>query len=269
MNYHSDSWIMDRVREHYNDALEYFPEDRIVCMVLQGSQNYGLDTQKSDIDTRLIVCPTFYDLAMNKQPVSSTHIRVNDEHIDFKDTRLAIQLFKKQNLNFLECLFSPYAIVNPIYADEWNRLVEVRERIARYNPRQAVKSMQGVAYTKYKQLENDSPAHAEDIKKFGYSTKELCHLKRIEEYLARYIGGKQYADCLISGSPAFLKDVKYGVFDLYDAREMADIAIKRIDAMADKFLLTCDSKVDEEVNALLDDVQYNIMKIAIEKEIGD
>lgn len=34
MNYHSDEWIMDRIREHYNDALEYFPEDRIVCLVL-------------------------------------------------------------------------------------------------------------------------------------------------------------------------------------------------------------------------------------------
>ena len=30
MNYHSDEWIMDRVREHYNEALEHFPEDRIV-----------------------------------------------------------------------------------------------------------------------------------------------------------------------------------------------------------------------------------------------
>lgn len=30
MNFHSDEWIMDRVQEHYNEALEHFPEDRIV-----------------------------------------------------------------------------------------------------------------------------------------------------------------------------------------------------------------------------------------------
>lgn len=30
MNYHSDKYIMDGVREHYNEALEYFPEDSIV-----------------------------------------------------------------------------------------------------------------------------------------------------------------------------------------------------------------------------------------------
>lgn len=41
MNYHSDNWIMDRVREHYNEALEFFPEDRIVGIFYQGSGNYG------------------------------------------------------------------------------------------------------------------------------------------------------------------------------------------------------------------------------------
>jgi hypothetical protein len=34
-------------------------------------------------------------------------------------------------------------------------------------------------------------------------------------------------------------------------------------------LETCSTEVDENVDALLDDVQYNIMKIAIKKEIGD
>ena len=40
MNFHSDDWIMDRVREHYNEALERFPEDRIVGIFYQGSGNY-------------------------------------------------------------------------------------------------------------------------------------------------------------------------------------------------------------------------------------
>ena len=74
MNFHSDEWITDSVREHYNEALEYFPEDRIVCLVLQGSQNYGLDYEGSDIDTKLIVTPTFKEIAMN-------HLDGNDEVI--------------------------------------------------------------------------------------------------------------------------------------------------------------------------------------------
>ena len=268
MNYHNDQWIMDRVREHYNEALEHFPEDRIVGIFYQGSGNYGLDTPTSDVDTKLIVTPTFHDLAMNKQPVSTTHVRVNDEHIDFKDVRLYIQTFRKQNLNFLEILFTPYTIVNPLYKAEWDRLVEARERITHYDPVRAIKSMQGVAYTKYKQLENESPSHMEAIEKFGYSPKEFHHLLRIEEYIERYIHGESYADCLLSNQAELLKSVKNGCYTLGDARWMAAVSIDRIDKMCEKFLATCDNTVDESVNTLLDDVQYNIMKIAIEKEIG-
>ena len=91
-----------RVKEHYNEALEYFPEDKIVGIFLQGSQNYQLDTEFSDVDTKLIIVPTFTEIAMNKQPLSTTHVRENDEHIDFKDIRLYINTFRKQNINFLE-----------------------------------------------------------------------------------------------------------------------------------------------------------------------
>lgn len=268
MNYHSDQWIMDRVREHYNEALEHFPEDRIVGIFYQGSGNYGLDTPTSDVDTKLIVTPTFHDLAMNKQPVSTTHVRANDEHIDFKDVRLYCQTFRKQNLNFLEILFTPFAIVNPLYKTEWDRLIEARERITHYDPVRAIKSMQGVAYTKYKQLENESPSHMEAIEKFGYSPKELHHLFRIEEYISRYIAGESYANCLKSKVAAYLKNVKKGCFTLGDARWMAKVSIDRIDTRCEKYLESCDKTVDEKVNELLDDVQYNIMRIAIEKEIG-
>ena len=109
MNFHSDEWICDKVIEHYEEALHYFDNNKIVGIFLQGSQNYGLDYEESDIDTKLIVVPTFKDIAMNKQPVSTTHFRANDEHTDFKDIRLYMQTFRKQNLNFLEILFTKYS----------------------------------------------------------------------------------------------------------------------------------------------------------------
>ena len=267
MNFHSDSWIMERVREHYKDALEYFSEDRIVCLILQGSQNYGLDTPSSDIDSKLIVCPTFRDLAMNKQPISTTHVRANEEHINFKDVRLYCQTFRKANINFLEILFSSYAIINPLYKAEWDRLVEAREAITHYDKVRAIKAMQGAAHTKYKQLENNSPAHAKDIEKFGYSPKEYCHLLRVEEFITRYIAGESYANCMITKQPERLKNVKNGCYTLDDVRWMADVTMTRLDEVCQSYLEECNKTVDESVNELLDDVQYNIMKIAIEKEL--
>ena len=70
------------LEDHYNEALLDFSEDRIVGLFLQGSQNYLLDYEESDIDTKLIVVPTFKDIALARKPVSTTHIRENDEHID-------------------------------------------------------------------------------------------------------------------------------------------------------------------------------------------
>lgn len=269
MNFHSDEWIMNGVFEHYNEALTYFSESNIVCLMLAGSQNYGLDTAKSDIDTKLILAPSFRSVAMNHQPISTTHVRADNSHTDWKDVRLMFNTFRKQNLNFLECLFTPYGIINPLYKDEWNRLIEHREEIAHYNLPQAIKSMKGIAYNKYEQMEKDTPSHANDIKKFGYSPKELHHLLRVEDYIERYIKGESYESCLHAKLSEYLKDVKTGCHSLETARFIAAGAIENIDEMCEEFLKTCSTEVNAEVDTLLDDVQYNIMKIAIKKEIGD
>ena len=267
MNFHSDKWIMDRVREHYNEALEHFPEDRIVGIYYQGSGNYGLDYSGSDVDTKLIVTPTFNDIAMNRNAVSTTHIRQNWEHIDFKDIRLYIQTFRKQNLNFLEILFTPYCIINPLYKNEWDRLVNAREDIAHYSPVQAIKSMRGIAKEKYYAMEHHYPSRMEWINKFGYDPKQLHHLLRVEEYIERYINEESYKDCLISRNSKYLKNVKIGCHTLEEAREIADASIKHIDDMCDVFLKTCNVEADKKIDDLLDDVQCNIMKIAIQKEM--
>jgi hypothetical protein len=269
MNFHSDEWIMNRVRDHYNEALEYFPEDRVVGIFYQGSGNYGLDYDGSDVDTKLIVAPTFQDIAMNRKAVSTTHIRANEEHIDFKDIRLYMQTFRKQNLNFLEILFTKYCIVNPMYQSEWSRLVTAREAISHYSPIQTIKSMRGIAKEKYFAMEHHYPARMAWIEKFGYDPKPLHHLLRVEEYISRYINQEPYEACLYPRNPTHLQNVKIGCYDLEMARALADLAINNIDKMCDEYLKTCSTEIDENVNGLLDDVQYNIMKIAIKKEIGD
>lgn len=269
MNFHSDQYIMDRVREHYNEALEYFPKDRIVCLILQGSQNYGLDTERSDIDTKLILTPTFEDIAMNRSPISTTHIRADNSHTDWKDIRLMLQTFRKCNLNFLEILFSPYCIVNPLYEKEWNRLIENNELIANYDPGKAVKTMYGLARRKYEQMEHESPSHHDDIEKYGYSPKEFHHLLRIEEYIERYISGESYADCLHTKKAEILSKLKLEPIELNAARSVADMAMNHISTMTDYYLSENYIEPNKYVDDLLDDIQYNIMKIAIKKEIGD
>ena len=261
--------VMDRVKEHYNEALAYFPEDRIVGIFLQGSQNYGLATPQSDVDTKLIVTPTFKDIAMNRKPVSTTHIRANEEHIDFKDIRLYIQTFRKQNLNFLEILYTDFAIVNPIYEKQWNRLVESREAITHFNSYRSVQSMKGIALEKYHAMEHEYPSKIEVLKKYGYDPKQLHHLVRVEDYLGRYINGESYESCLDPGPmKQELIEIKMGKYSLADARSIADKAKAHVEEMAEYAYSIYPNEEDPEVNELLDDVQYEIMRIAVKGELG-
>ena len=171
MNYHSDEWIMSGVSEHLNEISVIYPKDHIVGIFLQGSQNYGLDYEGSDIDTKCIITPSFRDVALVGKPVSTTHVRENNEHIDVKDIRLYIDTFRKQNLNFIEILFTPYKIINPVYFDQWGRLVNNREEIAHFDVVKNVKSMMGIASEKYFAMEHEYPSRMEWIKTYGYDPK--------------------------------------------------------------------------------------------------
>lgn len=263
--------IMRCLMEHYNEALEYFPKERIVGIFLQGSQNYGLDYEFSDIDTKLIVVPSFEDIVLNRKPVSTTHIRKNDEHIDFKDVRLYMETFRKQNLNFLEILFTPFKIINPMYEAEWERLVESNELIARMNEYRAVKSMKGVGLEKFHAMEHPYPSKLEVLEKYGYDPKQLHHLLRVEHYLENYIYGEPYKSCLLPKEEMreYLLEVKRGKYSLEEAREVAKKALEHLTIMADEF---CADKEDMEqkwIRSLLEDVQTNIMKIAIKEELAE
>ena len=263
--------IMKRLQEHYDESLQYFKPEEIVGIFLQGSQNYGLDYEGSDIDTKLIVVPSFKDICLNKKPISTTHIRANEEHIDFKDIRLYMETFRKQNLNFLEILFTDFYIINPMYKEQWDRLIAAREQIARMNPYRAVKSMKGIAMEKYHAMEHRYPTKADIIDKYGYDGKQVSHLIRVQNYLARYIAGEPYKSCLIPSPYLRTVIMDYKMLDripLDYARIQAKDVLHSVEYMADTFCAEHEEVEDQTMRELLEDVSYNIMKIAVEKELG-
>lgn len=269
MNFRYDS-ITRRVQDHYNEALQYFPEEQIVGIFLQGSQNYELDYEDSDVDTKLIVVPSFKDICLNKKPVSTTHVRANDEHTDWKDIRLYMETFRKQNLNFLEILFTDFYIINPIYKEEWDRLIEAREFIAHMNPHRAVKSMKGIAMERYHAMEHRYPAKVGIIDKYGYDGKQVSHLIRVYDYLRRYIEGEPYKDCLIPSKELrkLIMDYKMlDIFDLEHARVEAKQYLDMVVELADEFCSTHSDYEEVWIRELLEDVSYNIMRISVEKEL--
>ncbi len=270
-NFHSDMEILSRVKDHYEEALQHFSAEQIVGVFLQGSQNYGLDYEGSDVDTKLIVVPNFKDICLNRKPVSTTHVRENNEHTDWKDIRLYIETFRKQNLNFLEILFTDYCLINPLYKDQWMRLVENRENIAHMNVHRAVKSMKGIALEKFHAMEHRYPSKADIIDKYGYDGKQVSHLIRVDDYLERYINGESYESCLIPSPKKRDYIIDYKMLDripLETARKDAVVFKEHVEEIAEAFCEEHPEEESEEMRELLEDVSYNIMKIAVEQELN-
>ena len=255
-----------RLEGHLNDATKLVDEDHLVGIFLCGSQNYNLDTPQSDVDTKAIILPSFSDFAFATEPRSWTHIRENDEHIELKDLRSMFHIIRKQNINFVEILFTNYFYVNPDYAKEWKRLLQIRERIARYNPWLAIKTMQGHAHEKLSKMQKVTPARKAAIDTFGYDPKQLHHILRLEEFMERYLNGVDYARCLFSEKVEYLTKIKSGWFKAEDAMEIGKCSLANIDDIVDgapKEVLNCN---DDGVTTIMNEIQYNILKKVITKE---
>ena len=268
-----DKKVMKRIEEHAAATYEVLSDpEQMLFIALQGSQNYDLAYEGSDVDSKCIILPLFKDIVYNKKPISTTHIMENEEHIDLKDIRLMFDCFRKQNINFIEILFSEYNICNENYKEEWSPMIENRELIARYNPYRAVKCIKGMALEKYHALKHPYPAKKEILEQFGYDPKQLHHIFRMFYFLEGYSQDYSYIDCLKiknkrKGIKQNLLEVKKGKYNLKEAEYIAESMIKNIEFIADNFCSSHNDAPNEKVENLLGEVKYNILKKAFKKEI--
>lgn len=258
--------IQSRLKSDYEyvESLGY----KVLGVFLQGSQNYGLAYEGSDIDTKCIVIPTFEDFCLNKKPVSTTLILPSNEHIDVKDIRLMFECFKKQNINFVEILFTKYKMVNPEYEDIYMPMLKNAESIARYNNYAFINCMAGMCMEKHKALEHPYPTLINKIEKYGYDPKQLHHIVRIYEFMKRYIDGENYKDCLTSRTPEYLIDIKRGCHTLEEAREIADRLLNETKVLKDKYIEEHELVIDKNVEELMNNTLVQILKHSFLLEIG-
>ena len=107
-----EKW-MARIKEHYDHSLRYvLNENQVFGVFLVGSQNYGLATSDSDVDTRVIILPSVNEIATNAKPVSKQVI-FEDEHLTLTDFRLWFKQLRKGDPSIVETLFTDYFIINP------------------------------------------------------------------------------------------------------------------------------------------------------------
>lgn len=238
--------ILNRINEDYRllESKGY----EVVGVFLQGSQNYNLDYEGSDIDTKAIVLPSFHDLIFNTKPVSTTLILPSNEHkrsdvtlpaimtgehIDVKDARVMFELWRKQNINFTEVLFSQAYVLNPKYENVMQEIINSREYIAHANTHATISCIVGVMHEKQHAMTHPYPAVKDKIDKYFYDPKQLHHIIRLKDFMTRYAEGELFESALIANDHDYLIQVK-AIPPLYNINEALKIADKYVD-WADKF----------------------------------
>lgn len=240
----------------------------VLGVFLQGSQNYNLAYEGSDIDTKAIIIPSFEDFVLNRKPISTTHILPSNEHIDLKDIRLMHECFRKQNINFIEILFTEYKVLNPDYESLYQPMFDNNERIAHYNNYAAVNCIAGMVYEKHKAMEHPYPTLKDKIEKYGYDNKQLHHIVRCEEFLSRYIDGVPYAKCLIPNNPQHLINIKSEYFyPLEVARQMANNIEYLVKLTKQKYMDNNPLVIDEGVETIMNNVLIEVLKYAFKQEV--
>ena len=142
--------INARLEAHYNKAVEHFGEENVMGVFLYGSWNYNTNLPDSDVDTKCILVPNLYNLAVD--PFKVTHLNVDGEICECMSITHMVANWKKQNINFVEILFTSHFKINPDYADfwqpnkageweEWAMNSERSDMVARYDLHAAVMSM--------------------------------------------------------------------------------------------------------------------------------
>lgn len=264
-----EDYIQSGLNLHLYEFNKYYPNLEYFVLVLQGSQNYGLDIYteeyKSDIDTKILVIPSLEDIVYNRKPISTTHILSNNEHLDIKDIRLYFDNFKKQNINFVEILFSSYYIVNPKYKDLWSQLVADRELVAHYNYNQTLRCIAGMSIEKRKALCHPYPTIKEKIEKYGYDGKQLHHIIRMNDFIYAYTHNNSYEECLkFLPHKELMMKAKLNKFSLEEALKLSEFFDNSTKEMKDLYL-----KDPEEVDENAVKILYNIQYEAIKRKIKD
>lgn len=170
------------IQEHKAEVLKYYPEYQILGIFVYGSQNYNIATENSDVDTKAVIIPHITDLALN--PVKTkTLILENGEHCEIMDIMHLVANFRKQNINFVEVLFTEHYWINPLYVFIWHTYFRlIREDIANYNPQYCLKSICGQAIHTLKQNKTDAKKYANGL--------------RLRFFLQQYLNDHDYWRCI-------------------------------------------------------------------------
>jgi predicted nucleotidyltransferase len=247
---------MQAIEEHKDRVLQDYTENEILGVFVYGSQNYGINTPNSDVDTLAILLPSLEDLCL-KDAVTRTITLSNGEECVVKDIREYAKMVKKQNINFLEILFTDYCWINPKYNSLWRKyFVNNAELFSKMDVKRGGISMLCQAINSL----NKIPLNEVN---FG---KKYANALRIYHSFKRLEAGENYKDAIdMSFDPElceFLIDYKQNKKiptreDIYNLSGLLQTMRERLDASEQKPNEEAVAALDNAVVALITNDKKN------------
>lgn len=195
--------VQATLNKYYRDVIFMYPNNLIVGVFLFGSQNYNLSHENSDIDALAIICPSWDNVIYAEKPISTT-INTKEGSIQVKDVRLVLRDMVKPTVFSIECLFTDYKVINPMFNNLWNKIDSNKELIAFANIDNLVNSLLGMAH----QLYRDFKEYYNRGEKIN-ARKKAARLVFVESFLVQYLGTSSAKDCFLCN-----EDAREDYFDL-------------------------------------------------------
>lgn len=153
---------MDRVYETFKKHIEFAKEKygkRLMFVGLYGSQNYGVDTEDSDVDTKCIVLPTVDELCRGvKTNVTHNYVVDGDDgHMEVKDVYSYMGVLGNLSMNFMEPFEGKYRFSPLAHTKFCVEVYHMFPDLVRENP---VRAVWGVVGRAVSHLERREPFRA-------------------------------------------------------------------------------------------------------------
>lgn len=262
-------YIMNDVQNKLN-WLKLNTNHNIAYIAHQGSANYDMfidnEQYKSDVDVKAICIPSFEDIVKGNKMFSHTYVMEDNSHIDVKDIRLYIDLWKKSNPSFLEILFSEFNIV----CDErFNEILKMADDIAFANKDKIFSCIKGMQMEKYKALKHPYPTIKDKIDKYGYDPKQFHHLYRLLVFGKDICSGKSFRDSLVPNVKEKELCIQYKAnpMPLNEVEELSLQYLVELKDVIDTYRNENILAVNEEVYEKLENIVYSIIANDCKKEL--
>lgn len=187
------------VEQLHNRGLVLGRDYHIEGVYLQGSQNYNVHTDKSDVDSKMVVLPTLRSLIRDTKLTVDMDVPCEDGSVEkcsvkpYKDFET---LFFKGNFNNLEILFTNYRVGGCEFTEV---LRNRREELVKTIWPGLVSACLGMQNQKKAGLYKFTEGTKEFFDEHGYDNKNLIHILRIADTVRRYTECGNFAKTLIVG----------------------------------------------------------------------